>query len=98
MAQGFITEDLRWVVDLELEKFPDRVNHDTRMSRISRQVRDVRVVHLFREFLSAGVRGNGTLKSAVDLSWCRKFLGHSFANHRAPARRIASRAIPRFKD
>ena len=81
MAQGFITEDLRWVVDLELEKFPDRVNHDALMSRISRRVRDVRVVHLFCEFLSAGVPWNGTLRSAVDRSWSRKFLGYSFTNH-----------------
>lgn len=98
MAQGFITEDLRWVVDLELEKFPDRVNHDALMSRISRRVRNVRVLHLIRAFLNAGVPWNGTLRSAVDRSWSRKFLGHSFTNHRAPERRIASRAIPRFKD
>ncbi len=81
MAQGFITEGFRWVVDLELEKFPDRVNHDTLMSRISRRVRNVRVLHLIRAFLNAGVPWNGTLRSAVDRSWSRKFLGYSFTNH-----------------
>ncbi len=43
VAQGCIAEGYRWVVDLDLEKFFDRVNHDILMSRIAKRVRDVRV-------------------------------------------------------
>jgi len=161
------------VVDLDLEKFFDRVNHDILMSRIARRVRDVRVLQLIRAFLNAGVLENGLVtatdegtpqggplspwlsnvmlddldrelerrglkfaryaddcniyvrslragqrvmasvsrflterlrltvnssKSAVDRPWNRKFLGYSFTNHRAPKRRIAPKALQRFKD
>lgn len=64
-AQGFIAEGLRRVVDLDLEKFFDRVNHDILMSRIARRVRDVRVRQLIRAFLNAGVLENG-LFTATD--------------------------------
>ena len=172
-AQGFIAEGFRWVVDLDLEKFFDRVNHDILMSRIAQRIRDVRVLHLIRAFLNAGALENGLVtatdagtpqggplspwlsnvmlddldrelerrglkfaryaddcniyvrsvragqrvmasvsrflterlrltvnasKSAVDRPWNRKFLGYSFTHHRLPKRRIAPKAIQRFKD
>jgi RNA-directed DNA polymerase len=58
-AQGFIAEGHRWVADLDLEKFFDRVNHDILMGRIAKRVRDLRVLRLIRAFLNAGVMENG---------------------------------------
>jgi RNA-directed DNA polymerase len=49
----------RWVVDLDLEKFFDRVNHDKLMSWISRRVSDKRLLRLIRSWLKAGVLENG---------------------------------------
>jgi group II intron reverse transcriptase/maturase len=50
-AQSYIKEGRRWVVDLDLEKFFDRVNHDLLMSRLARKVKDKRVLKLIRRFL-----------------------------------------------
>ena len=49
----------RWVVDLDLEKFFDRVNHDILMSRLARKVKDKRVLKLIRAYLEAGILDNG---------------------------------------
>lgn len=172
-AQGFITEGYRWVVDLDLEKFFDRVNHDILMGRIAQRVRDRRVLRLIRAFLNTGVLEDGLVspteegtpqggplspwlsnvmlddldceleqrglkfaryaddcniyvrsrragervmasvtrflteklkltvnvsKSAVDRPWNRKFLGFSFTNGKLPKRRIAPKALARFKE
>ncbi len=172
-AQGFITEGFRWVVDLDLEKFFDRVNHDILMGRIAKRIDDPRLLRLIRAFLSAGVLEDGLVsptdegtpqggplspllsnivlddldqelirrglryaryaddcniyvnsrragervmasitrllttrlklkvnetKSAVARPWERKFLGFSFTNHRRPKRRIAPKALERFKE
>lgn len=171
-AQGFIAEGYRWVVDLDLEKFFDRVNHDMLMGRIAKRVRDRRVLRLIRAFLNAGVMEDGLVspteegtpqggplspwlsnvmlddldrelerrglkfaryaddcniyvrsrragervmasvtrflterlklkvnesKSAVDRPWNRKFLGFTFTTAKSPKRRIAPKAIARFK-
>ena len=58
-AQGYIREGKRWVVDLDLEKFFDRVNHDVLMARVARQIRDARVLRLIRRFLEAGMMQDG---------------------------------------
>jgi group II intron reverse transcriptase/maturase len=58
-AQGYIREGRRWVVDLDLEKFFDRVNHDILMSRVARKVRDVRVLKLIRRYLEAELMSEG---------------------------------------
>lgn len=172
-AQGFIAEGYRWVVDLDLEKFFDRVNHDILMGRIAKRVNDPRLLRLIRAFLNAGVLEDGLVnptdegtpqggplspllsnivlddldqelirrglryaryaddcniyvnsrragervmasvtrflttrlklkvneaKSAVARPWERKFLGFSFTNHRKPKRRIAPKALERFKE
>jgi RNA-directed DNA polymerase len=47
-AQGYIAEGYEWVVDIDLEKFFDRVNHDKRMARVGRVVKDRRVKALIR--------------------------------------------------
>jgi RNA-directed DNA polymerase len=58
-AQEYVAEGYRWVVDIDLEKFFDRVNHDILMGRIAKRVTDKRVLKLIRAFLNAGVMENG---------------------------------------
>jgi RNA-directed DNA polymerase len=58
-AQEYIAEGKRWVVDIDLEKFFDRVNHDILMSRVARKIRDKRVLLLIRRFLQAGLMIGG---------------------------------------
>jgi RNA-directed DNA polymerase len=50
-----VGEGRRWVVDLDLEKFLDRVNHDIIMSRLARKIKDKRVLGLIRRYLQAGM-------------------------------------------
>jgi RNA-directed DNA polymerase len=64
-AQGYIREGYSWVVDLDLEKFFDRVNHDRLMARVAKRIADKRMLRLIRAFLKAGVMENG-LVSAVE--------------------------------
>jgi len=172
-AQQYIAEGCRWVVDLDLEKFFDRVNHDKLMARIAERVSDKRILKLIRAFLRAGVMEDGLVspvdegtpqggplfpllsnmvldeldqelerrglrfarygddsniyvrsrragervmgsivrfittklrlkvnqrKSAVARPWERKFLGFSFTWNREPKRRIAPKAVFRFKE
>ena len=58
-AQHCIAEGCGWVVDLDLEKFFDRVNHDILMGRVAKRVTDTRVLRLIRAYLNAGVLENG---------------------------------------
>jgi RNA-directed DNA polymerase len=58
-AQQYIAEGRSWVVDLDLEKFFDRVNHDKLMASIARRIADKRMLKLIRAFLTAGVMENG---------------------------------------
>jgi RNA-directed DNA polymerase len=58
-AQQYIAAGYRWVVDLDLEKFFDRVNHDKLMAKIAERVSDKRLLKLIRTFLRAGVMENG---------------------------------------
>jgi RNA-directed DNA polymerase len=171
-AQQYLAEGYRWVVDLDLEKFFDRVNHDKLMGRIAKRINDKQLLKLIRAFLRAGVMEGGLVspvdegtpqggplspllsnivldeldrelerrghrfvryaddsniyvrsrragervmtsikqfitrqlklkvneqKSAVARPRERKFLGFSFTWHREPKRRIAPKAIARFK-
>ena len=64
-AQQYIASGYRWVVDMDLEKFFDRVNHDKLMAKIAAGVSDKRMLKLIRAFLAAGVMEDG-LVSAVD--------------------------------
>lgn len=58
-AQGYAREGYQWVVDLDIEKFFDRVNHDMLMARVARKVTDKRVLRTIRRFLQAGVMEDG---------------------------------------
>ena len=172
-AQRYIAEGYRWCVDLDLEKFFDRVSHDKLMAKIAERVSDKRMLKLIRAFLRAGVMEGGLVssvdegtpqggplspllsnivldefdrelerrglrfaryaddsniyvrsrragervmvslarfittklrlrvneqKSAVARPWERKFLGFSFTNAGVPKRRIAPKAVDRFKE
>jgi RNA-directed DNA polymerase len=173
VAQKYIAAGHRWCVDLDLEKFFDRVSHDKLMAKIAARVSDKRLLKLIRAFLTAGVMEGGLVspvdegtpqggplspllsnivldvfdrelerrglrfaryaddcnvyvrsrragervmeslkrflttklklkvneqKSAVARPWERKFLGFSFTRHREPKRRIAPKAVRRFKE
>jgi RNA-directed DNA polymerase len=172
-AQHYIAEGYRFVVDLDLEKFFDRVNHDQLMAKIAERISDKRLLKLIRAFLRAGVMEDGLVspvdegtpqggplspllsnivldefdqelerrqlrfaryaddsniyvrsrragervmksltrfittklklrvneqKSAVARPWERKFLGFSFTRTKTPKRRIAPKAVIRFKE
>ena len=172
-AQKYIADGYRWCVDLDLEKFFDRVSHDKLMAKIAERVSDKRMLKLIRAFLRAGVMEGGLVspvdegtpqggplspllsnivldefdrelerrglrfaryaddsniyvrsrragervmasitrfittklklkvneqKSAVARPWERKFLGFSFTNAGVPRRRIAPKAVDRFKE
>src|SRR5499427_6549841 len=172
-AQQYIAEGYRWCVDLDLEKFFDRVSHDKLIARIETRVSDRRMLKLIRAFLKVGVMEGGLVspvdegtpqggpmspllsnivldefdrelerrglrfaryaddcnvyvrsqragervmasitrfittklklkvneqKSAVARPWERKFLGFSFTTNREPKRRIAPKAVLRFKE
>jgi len=60
-SQEYIREGYDWVVDIDLEKFFDRVNHDMLMARVARVVKDKRVLKLIRTYLESGVMVNGVV-------------------------------------
>lgn len=60
-AQRYIQEGHRWVVDVDLEKFFDRVNHDVLMSRLARKIGDRSMLRLVRRYLEAGVMADGVV-------------------------------------
>jgi RNA-directed DNA polymerase len=65
-AQQYIQNGCNWVVDIDLEKFFDRVNHDMLMSRIARRVKDKKILLLIRRFLQSGVMDNGLIKTTEE--------------------------------
>src|ERR1700756_2964953 len=65
-AQQYIAEGHGWCVDLDLEKFFDRVSHDKLMGQIARRVEDKRLLKLIRAFLNAGVMENGLVSPSVE--------------------------------
>jgi RNA-directed DNA polymerase len=58
-AREYVAEGRRWTVDLDLEKFFDRVNHDVLMARVRRKVKDAGVLKLIRRYLEAGMMEGG---------------------------------------
>jgi len=65
-AQRYITAGYGWVVDLDLEKFFDRVNHDKLMGRLAQRIDDKRLLKLIRAFLNSGVMDNGLVSPTVE--------------------------------
>lgn len=60
-AQRFIQEGRRWVVDVDLEAFFDRVNHDVLMGRLAKRITDRRLLGLIRRYLDAGIMASGVV-------------------------------------
>ena len=60
-AQNYIQEGHGWVVDMDLEKFFDRVNHDVLMGRLAKRIEDKRMLRLIRRYLEAGIMVNGVV-------------------------------------
>ena len=60
-AQQYIQNGKRWVVDVDLEKFFDRVNHDVLMGRLAKRIGDRRILRLIRRYLGAGVMAHGVV-------------------------------------
>jgi group II intron reverse transcriptase/maturase len=58
-AQRYVQSGRRWVVDIDLEKFFDRVNHDVLMGKLSQRIADRRLLRLIRRYLEAGIMANG---------------------------------------
>jgi RNA-directed DNA polymerase len=65
-ARSYVAEGKRWVVDIDLEKFFDRVNHDVLMARVARQVKDERVRKLIRRYLEAGLMEGGVASARTE--------------------------------
>ncbi|MBL8297190.1 MAG: hypothetical protein JNN30_02475 [Rhodanobacteraceae bacterium] len=62
-AQRYVQEGRTWVVDIDLEKFFDRVNHDRLMSRVARYVDDDRVLKRIWRYLEAGLMRDGVIQA-----------------------------------
>lgn len=65
-AQGHVRTGKRWVVDMDLEKFFDRVNHDALMARVARRVKDERMLRLIRRYLQSGIMTGGMVGQRVE--------------------------------
>ena len=65
-AQQYVTSGKRWVVDIDLEKFFDRVNHDLLMSKLAAKIGDARVLKLIRRYLEAGMMAGGLVQPRTE--------------------------------
>lgn len=63
-AQACVAGGKRWLVDIDLEKFFDRVNHDILMSRVAKQISDKRVLILIGRYLRAGIMEGGLITAS----------------------------------
>jgi len=61
-AQGYVNEGYGYVVDIDLEKFFDQVNHDRLMGTLAKRVKDKRVLRLIRAYLNAGIMEDGLVR------------------------------------
>ncbi|KOS63550.1 group II intron reverse transcriptase/maturase [Lysinibacillus agricola] len=65
-AKGYMKEGYRWVVDMDLEKFFDKVNHDRLMATLAKRIHDKSLLKLIRKYLQAGVMINGVVSSTEE--------------------------------
>lgn len=65
-AKGYIQEGNRWVIDIDLEKFFDKVNHDRLMGTLSKRIEDKRLLKLIRNYLKSGIMINGTVTTSEE--------------------------------
>ena len=65
-ARQYVTQGRRWVVDIDLEKFFDRVNHDILMDRVERKLKDERITKLIRIYLRAGIMEDGLTTASTE--------------------------------
>lgn len=65
-ARSYLKEGYRWVVDMDLEKFFDKVNHDRLMSTLAKRIQDKPLLKLIRKYLQAGVMMNGVVSSTEE--------------------------------
>lgn len=65
-AETYINDGYRWVVDIDLEKFFDKVNHDILMYKLSRDIKDKRVLRLIRKYLQSGIMINGIVVTSEE--------------------------------
>jgi RNA-directed DNA polymerase len=65
-AKQYIAQGYEWVVDIDLEKCFDRINHDILMGRLSRRISDKRILRLTRGYLQAGVMVNGVVQERYE--------------------------------
>jgi RNA-directed DNA polymerase len=65
-AQGHVRSGKRWVVDVDLEKFFDRVNHDVLMARVARRVKDRRMLKLIWRYLESGIMQQGLMEPRTE--------------------------------
>ncbi|WP_254624391.1 reverse transcriptase domain-containing protein, partial [Cytobacillus firmus] len=66
LAQSYIEEGYRWVVDIDLEKFFDKVNHDKLMSKLAERINDRTLLKLIRRFLTSGVMEGGLVSPNLE--------------------------------
>ncbi len=65
-ARQYVAQGKRWVVDMDLEKFFDRVNHDLLMSKLATKIDDARVLTLIRRYLEAGMMADGLVQPRTE--------------------------------
>lgn len=65
-AKGYIQEGNRWVVDIDLEKFFDKVNHDKLMGTLAKRIEDKRLLKLIRNYLKSGIMINGIVTTSEE--------------------------------
>ncbi|MDB5068104.1 MAG: trt, partial [Chloroflexi bacterium] len=65
-AKGYVVEGYQWVVDLDLDRFFDRVQHDVLMARVARKVGDRRLLRLIRRYLTAGIMVDGVKQASAE--------------------------------
>jgi RNA-directed DNA polymerase len=65
-SQQYVEQGYRWVVDIDLEKFFDRVNHDKLMGKLAKRIPDKCLLKIIRAFLNAGVMENGLVSATTE--------------------------------